>query len=137
MSEQFTIVDGTDNAKNLIFATWLKSYEVTSAMTKLVPRQEYFAGHHKLIEGIFARNPSIKLAVLPDDHNVILGWGVGEPGIIHYIFVKQAMRRFGLGRALLLALTNTPHFTYTHHTHILRTDLAKYVEKATFNPYRA
>ena len=133
----FVIVDATDDAKNLIFATWLRSYEASSMMSKLIPRDTFFAEHHRVLERIFARGPTVKLAVLPDQQDVVLGYAVVEGQVIHYVYVKPAFRRYGIAKALLGACGIRPKFTYTHHTYILRTDLHGKVKDAVFNPYKA
>jgi GNAT superfamily N-acetyltransferase len=128
----FVVVEGLADARNLIYATWLRSYESSSLMTKNIPRDVFFAEHHKVLDRIFARDPIVKLAVMPDSHEVVFGWSVSEPGVIHYVYVKPAFRRHGVARALLEHV-KTP-FTYSHHTYILR-DLHKHVAGSVFNPY--
>lgn len=132
----FVIVDATDDAKNLIFATWLRSYEASSMMSKLIPRDTFFAEHHKVLERIFARTPTVKLAVLPDQPDVVLGYAVTEGQVVHYVYVKPAFRRYGIATSLLQACGIKPKYIYTHHTYILRTDLHNKVKDATFNPYK-
>lgn len=133
MSE-FQIISGVHDAKNLIYATWLRSYEANSLQTKNIRRDAFFAGHHKILDGIFARDPEVKLAVLPDDPSVVLGWSVTEPGVVHYVYVKPSFRRYGIARSLLAHMPSA--FEYTHHTYVLR-QLHKHIEKCEFNPYRA
>jgi GNAT superfamily N-acetyltransferase len=128
---EFGILEGVGSARNLIYATWLRSYEASSLMTKLVPREQFFAGHHKVLDGIFARDPQVRLAVLPADTEVVLGWLVREGAVVHYVYVKPAFRRYGIARALL---GDEPWTTYTHHTYPLREiSLAGKV----FDPYAA
>jgi GNAT superfamily N-acetyltransferase len=129
----FIITDGNDEAKSLIYATWLRSYKSSSPRAKNIPRDVFFAEHHDVIAGILDRSTTeVKLAVLPDDPDVVLGWAVTEPGIVHYVYVKHMLRRHGLATALL-AHVQRP-FTYTHWTYVVH-DLEKYTEGCTFNPY--
>ena len=134
MSDQFTIVDGIGTARNLVFATWLKSYQTSSIHAKGIPKDLFFAEHHRLIERIFERDPVVRLAVLPDDHDVVLGWVVGTPGIVHYVYVKPSFRRYGIARALLKPFGDK--FTYTHATYVLR-DLYPRLDGCVYNPYEA
>lgn len=133
MSE-FRIIEGLHDAKNLIYATWLRSYQASSLQAKNIHKDTFFREHHKVLDGIFARDIIVRLAVLPDDESVVLGWLVGEPGVVHYVYVKPAFRRYGIARALLSGL-ETP-FTYTHSTYTLR-DLHPRLEGCEFNPYMA
>lgn len=129
----FKIISGVNDARNLIYATWLRSYEANSLQTKNIKRDAFFAGHHRVLDAIFARDPQVTLAVLPDDESVVLGWAVTEPGVVHYCYVKPSFRRYGIAKALL----NHVHrpFEYTHHTFILR-QIPQHVEDCDFNPYR-
>ena len=143
MSEPlYHIIDGLHDARSLVYATWLRSYQAASPHTKHIPREVYFREHHKVLDRIFARAPTVKLATMPDDPNVVFGWAVIEPGIpeynqadvVHYVYVKPDFRGYGIARALL-AHVERP-FTYTHWTWVVR-DLDKHLEKCIFNPYGA
>lgn len=132
MSEQaqYLVLDGIHDAKNLIYATWLRSYQASSLMAKLVPRDIFFAEHHKVIDRILNHpNTQIRLAVLPSDPSVILGWAVRQHLTLHYIYVKPAFRRYGIASALI---GDQPWSTYSHHTYLLR-DLP--LHNKSFNPY--
>ena len=58
------------------------------------------------------------MACLPNDVSVVLGYLVSEPQIIHYVFVKESFRRFGIARMLFdhehddLGLTECTHKTF-------------------------
>ena len=133
MSEPlYHIIDGLGDARSLVYATWLRSYQAASMVTKHIPRETYFREHHKVLDGIFARNPTVKLAAMPDDPTVVFGWSVTEPGAVHYCYVKPDFRRYGIATALL-AHVKRP-FIYTHHTYVLR-DLEKHLQKCEYNPY--
>ena len=134
MSELFHVIDGTVDAKNLIYATWLRSYQSNSHLVRHISRNDFFAGHHDVLDGIFAREPIVKLAVMPDDHSVILGWACYEPGTLHYVYVKPSFRRYGVAKALLAEVQHP--FTYTHRTDNL-TYFDKHLQGCNYNPYRA
>lgn len=133
----FVVIDGINDAKNLIYATWLRSYQVSSLQAKHIKRDLFFAEHHKVLDSIFARNPHVRLAVLPDDPSVVLGWSVVERAddtdVVHYVYVKPSFRRYGIAKALLSDV-QIP-FVFTHSTYGLR-DLHPRLEKCEFNPYR-
>lgn len=133
-SEPYFVLDGIGTARNLIFATWLRSYQTSSLMTKAIPKETFFGEHHKVIERILSRNPTVRLAVIPDDQDVVLGWSVTEPGIVHYVYVKPSFRKYGIARALLDHVERP--FIYSHGTYVTR-DLEKHLDGCTFNPYEA
>jgi len=128
----YVIVSGRDSAKSLVYATWLRSYEASSLAAKNIPRDVFFAEHHKVIDRILARGASVRLAVLPDEPDVVLGWAVVEWPIVHYVYVKPPFRKHGIAQALLQDVPKP--FTYTHWTHIMR-ELHPKLTGCTFNPY--
>ena len=129
----YSIIDGTEVAKNLIYATWLRSYEASSLAAKHVPRDVFFSEHHKVLDGIFRRGATVKLAVLPDEPDVVLGWSVTEgAALVHYVYVKPAFRKHGIATQLLRHI-HAP-FIFTHWTHVLR-ELHPKVKDCVYNPY--
>lgn len=128
----FRIIDGSGGARNLIYATWLRSYESSSLAAKHVPRDVFFSEHHKVLDGIFQRGAQVKMAILAADPEVVLGWCVTAEKLVHYVYIKPAFRRRGIARALLAHIA--PPFTYTHWTHVLR-DLHDKVKDCVYNPY--
>lgn len=135
MSDQnFAIVHGIRDARPLVFATWLRSFQATSDLGKKLPRDAFFASHHRVIERILARGATVTLAVLPDDTSVVFGWSVTEGNVVHYVYVKPDFRKFGLATALL-AHVEKP-FTYSHATSALP-KLAHKLHNCTYNPYTA
>lgn len=138
MSERnYSIVKGLGDARSLIFATWLKSYQNSSLFAKGIPRETFFAQHHKVIERILER-AEVRLAVLPDDPSVVFGWSVTEPGCVHYVYVKPDFRRYGIARALLAHVAGEP-WRYSHSTYILR-DLREnkvIPDTVIYDPYEA
>ncbi|MBU6278588.1 MAG: hypothetical protein KGN78_05035 [Actinomycetales bacterium] len=157
MSERnYSIVEGLGDARSLIFATWLKSYQNSSLFAKGVPRETFFAQHHKVIERILER-AEVRLAVLPDDPSVVFGWSVTEPcqrisivdrdagivrvtpeSVVHYVYVKPDFRRYGIAKALLAHVAGEP-WRYSHSTYILR-DLREnkvIPDTVIYDPYEA
>ena len=134
MSEaaEYVIIDGLNDARSLVYSTWLRSYQQSGPAVKKVSRADFFAGHHRVLDGIFARNPTVKLAVFPEDHSVVFGWSVSEPGVLHYAYVKPDFRKFGIARALTAHLTKP--FAYSHYTYVVR-DLEKHLAGCSHNPY--
>lgn len=138
MSERnYSIVEGLGDARSLIFATWLKSYQNSSLFAKGVPRETFFAQHHKVIERILER-AEVRLAVLPDDPSVVFGWAVTEPGLVHYVYVKPDFRKYGIARALLAHVAGEP-WRYSHSTYILRDLRERKVipDTVMYDPYEA
>jgi GNAT superfamily N-acetyltransferase len=75
----------------------------------------------------------VTIAVSATDPDQIFGYIVSEPGVVHYLFVKETFRRMGIGKALLTsALDDDCEFIYTFRTPVCRQLPDTYV--GTYNP---
>jgi GNAT superfamily N-acetyltransferase len=61
----------------------------------------------------------------------IAGWAAADAGCLHYVYVRQNLRRFGVARRLLEVIG--PVSEYSHWTPMAQ----RLVAGARFNPYRA
>lgn len=85
------------------------------------------------MDWILAQESTVTLvAVLPDDPSIILGYLVYEPGILHYVFVKEAFTRIGIARSLY-DRAGLP-MTCTHKTVTVRPIMDKY-PNIVYNPF--
>lgn len=58
--------------------------------------------YHALLERLLrTEGLTVTVACLKDDTDVVLGYAVSTGGCLHYIFVKKAWRKIGLGKSLL------------------------------------
>ncbi len=92
-----------------VFSTWLWSYRRNSDFARAMHWKVFMHYHRKVLERITSR-PSCRLLVAhqPGNRDIIYGYMVVESGIadrdvVHYIFVKEAWRRFGIATSLILA----------------------------------
>jgi GNAT superfamily N-acetyltransferase len=85
---------------NFVFSSWLRSLE---DFQKHSGKSFDFVKERNRINSL-ASHAIVLAAVDPDDHDEIYGWVayefVPEP-TVHYAYVKAAMRRLGVARALL------------------------------------
>lgn len=132
----FIIRPAEDSHRAFILATWLRSYQASSPLTKKIPKGLFFDRHHDVVEALLARpETEAKVALWAEDPEIILGYAVTEGTLtVHYVYVKPAFRQHGIATALL-AETETP-FIYTHFTYALQT-LHRKMEKCVFDPYAA
>lgn len=105
---------------NFIFNSWISSFK-RSKCNHNVPAATYFQGQHKVIERILRQSSTLLLVEGKHTEN-ILAYIVFEmvEGVfcVHYAYVKNTYRGFGLLRKLLLTVregNNTGGF-YTHDT---------------------
>lgn len=117
--------------KNAIISKWLRSLKSNNDYFKLIDREAYFKVYPFYIETILQRpNAIIKVAVLSDDHDNLLGFSVIEGSTLHYIQVHKLQRRLGIGKSLM-----PKEFKY--FTHITKNGLMLWPKYplAKFNPF--
>ena len=128
----YSIRDGTKEEHGIIFATFLRGLYYGDSWFSLIPK-DIFMNNYKLVIKAILDKPGtvIKIACLPDDPTVILGYSVlsGDYQTLHWVYVKKHWRERGIGRSLVPA-----HPTYVSHL----TELGKILLpklNATFNPF--
>lgn len=114
--------------KSLIFSTWLKGLRYANDWFEQIDQDAYFKHYQHVVENYISRpSTEIRVACLIEDPDVILGYSVFEPGVLHWVFVKPLWRRIGLSRDLI---PDDIH-TFTHLTNIG----LKMKKDRIFNPF--
>lgn len=66
-----------------------------------IPLDIFIPAYRDFINAIIERRYTlIQIACLEDDLDVILGYSVSEPAVMHWIFVKDVWRNQGIGKML-------------------------------------
>lgn len=84
---------------SFIYQTWLKSYKHDSAFGKSVRTSIFFPRYRTILDTLLAK-ADVLVACHPDNSDIILGYMVSEPLVLHYAFVKESFRRLGVAKAL-------------------------------------
>lgn len=67
-----------------------------------IPQDQFMASYHQFLDMLFKRpGLNISIACLSSDPDVILGFSVHEPRILHFVFVKPHWRKIGIATALV------------------------------------
>jgi GNAT superfamily N-acetyltransferase len=127
---------------NFVISSWLNNYYHGSAdFTKHVSNSIYFKYHHLLLKRLLGRAcRSSYVAVFEDKPDVILGFLSHEGGptvsVIHYLYVKPAYRKKGVGRLLVSFLGDTgDKELYCSHLTKLGVRLLYKIKGLQYNPY--
>lgn len=115
-----------------LFVTYLKSLRYGNPWFEDIEPHPYYEVHHKILEELLSRPYSVlKIAVLPDDHDVAIAWSLSEKHLLHYVFVKAKIeaRKIGIASSLIPEDITT----VTHLTKAGRIIAKK--RKWKFNPY--
>lgn len=86
-----------------ITSSWLESFR-NAPMVRGVPNSIYFSYHHKILEELLPRS-IVLVACNPADTDQIVGYICAEVFdnclVVHYVYVKQPLRRLGVAKKLL------------------------------------
>ncbi len=127
---------GSDHA--FILNAWLKSYR-KAFPTEGITNTIYYAEHHEIIKSILDKGNVI---IACDDTNpdVIVGFIAAEVVdvalVIHYAYVKNSFRGYGIAKLMYdtLAAPENPEITYCTHLTDPISNACKRRE-IIFNPY--
>ena len=124
--------DLPDRYSNLILSKWLRSLRYGNEYLKKIDKEAYFKHFTEVINGAM-QHPlgAVRLAVLTEDHDVVLGFSVHRGAILDYVYVNREYRKQGIGRALV-----PPGVAViTSMTKIGQSILGKIPNPIKFNPY--
>lgn len=119
----------------MLYSRWLRSLRFGNNLYKKIKSDKFYDEYKKYI-GTLLNKPDclMKMAVLSDDFDVVLGFSVSREDVLDYIHVHSDYRRLGIGRALFPDKITT----FTHVTHfaiiIWQSENSKY-KKLEYNPY--
>ena len=121
-----------DDYQALIYSRWLRSLRFGNDYYRLIEKDAYYATYHSYIERLLDHPDAVvRLAVLHDDADIVLGFCVSRGSILDYVHVHKDMRRKGIARKLIPACIDTI-------THLTRTGLSIWGSKFfnwQFNPF--
>jgi len=129
----YEVRDGTDKDANFILATFLRGIYYGDSWFSLIPKPVFMDNYKRIAQAIL-KNPRtiVKIACLKEDPDVILGYSImsSDFAIVHYLYVKSAWRKKGIGKSLI------PKYpiAFTHLTALGKSLATKY-PTAIFNPF--
>lgn len=102
-----------------VAATWLDSF-ADAPMARSLGRRRYDRRWQPLIRELL-RTSTVLIATPSNDPDLIVGWiafGVDEEygPVIHYAYVRDSFRGFGVGSRLFAETGFSTRWTYTHRT---------------------
>lgn len=101
----FVIRPGRASDAHLIVDSWTQSHGRRAARPA-ERREHYESGQREAIAALLEDSRTV-VAVDPANGDAVYGYAVGEPGeepLLHWVWVRSAFRRSGIGRALVRSL---------------------------------
>lgn len=83
-----------------IYSTWLRSLYWNHPYYGLIDKKTYF-DHYKVVIERLVADSEVSVFCLKSSPDVILGYCVWQRNRLHWIYVKRAWRRFGIGKRLV------------------------------------
>jgi len=108
------IRDLTTADEPFVYSTMLRSLYYGNSYYNSILQSKFFQMYPIVIRNLIAKS-AVRIACLPDEPDVILGYALLEPNIIHFVYVKEAWRKQGVAKAL--TTDHTAQFV-THITKI-------------------
>ncbi len=118
-----------ESDKSLVFSTFLKGLYYGNRWFKQIDKKLYMQNYSRVLEGLLARPTTVVIMIsLQDDPDVIIGYSIQEPEILHWVYVKTTWRNMGLSKKLV----QSPIKTVTHLTDL---GLKLKPKEVKFNPF--
>ena len=120
---------------NMVYSKWLRSQRYGNDYFRLIDSDSYYKAYQKHVAYVLS-HPScvVKLAVLADDEDVVLGFAILRDHVVDYCHTQRDYRRIGICRALLGDLGDGTGWTISSVTKIAMLLWCK-APKAIFNPF--
>lgn len=138
MESSYKLIEfsGSDEAfeqyKALVLATWLRGLKYGSDFFEMVDNEAYFTVYSKVILNLLKRpSTRVKLAVLSDEPDTVVGWSVFDGKVVHFVFVRTKARKQGIAKSLVPQEIDV----VTHVTRIGKSIMKKNLSKTKFNPF--
>lgn len=130
----FNVRDGRTGDVPFIISTFLKALYYGDSWFSSIPK-DVFMDNYKLVAQSLMQgaNTVVKVACLPEDPDVILGYSIlsADFQVIHFVYVKRHWRFRGIATAL------TPrHPTAVTHMTTQALPLMSKLSPAIFNPFK-
>jgi hypothetical protein len=102
LEEQIVLRKASASDSSFIFATLLRGLYYGSEHHKEMDKRAFFEAYDKVLKHILSK-PALnaKVACLASDNDVIVGYALLEPQVLHWVYVKDAWRKRGVARQLL------------------------------------
>jgi len=85
-----------------VYAHWLRSYRYGNDYIKLIDSNSYYKNYKRFIWEILSRPECIvRLAVLTEDKDVVIGFSVSRETILDYVHVSKDLRCQGIAKSLV------------------------------------
>lgn len=96
------------NYRGFVYSKWLRSLRKGNDLHKLCKSASFYSSYGSYLDRLFRQSDTtIRLAVLTEDPDVVLGFSCTRGTILDYVFVVPECRRQNIGRHLVGSVVGT------------------------------
>ena len=129
----FKATELPEQYKAIIYAKYLRTLRSGNDFYKLIDNEPYYQVQAAYLGTLITRPAAeVRLAVLTDDPDTVVGWALLEPNKLHYVWVAKDGRKDGMMNFLL------QNHTFTAFSHLTKSWMSIWHSKyptVKFNPY--
>jgi len=116
--------------ENFIYSCWMRGvFYNNEYMRGQITEDAFFKMYRSVIKKVLKREDvSCLMACIIEQPDVVVGFSVFEPGVLHWVYVKQAWRGFGIAKELV------PDGVHSV-THLTKQAAEHKPKEWVFNPY--
>lgn len=87
---------------NFIYSTWLRGLYYGNEHFKQVDKPTFMLFQEQEIDKVLSNSEtSIVVSCMDEDADVLLGFAVYSPTTLHWVFVKESLRKNGVAKSLV------------------------------------
>jgi len=131
----YEVRDYKPSDESFVLSTFLRGLYHGDSWFSKIPKDIFMDNYHIIAERLVrSPNVTIKIACLPDDPDVILGYSIlsADYSAMHWVYVKKIWRGKGIGRSL----TPTRLEAVTHLSSLGESLLKAKLKDTVFNPFK-
>jgi GNAT superfamily N-acetyltransferase len=100
---------------HFLLSKWKRSLRHGNDYFRLVRASDYYDAYERYLTRILAdERCAVRLAVLDEDADIVLGFSVARGNILDYVYVHKDVRGTGIGKSLVpLGIDTITHLTKT------------------------
>lgn len=125
--QPYRVLLAKNEDENFIFDSWLRSYRA-SDYAKHIDQKVFFYRERQRLERVLSDSRTLVFtARAADDDDQLFGYAVAtfdlekQVAWLHWVYVKDAFRRMGIGAALLSHILNRPEINQYFNTYLTKT----------------
>ena len=105
-----------DRALGFVLDSWVKTVAAAPPWSTPPPPPSIMKYHHDIILKKLIPSSVITFACDPGDPDTVWGWICFDGELLHFIYVKNAFRGFGIGGALFRSAFDADRLKVSHRT---------------------